>query len=466
MTHELVIKNGLVILETGEQFTELGIDRGKITAIGNQLDGHRVMDAKGLIVSPGMVDAHVHLTELGGGYRNGWEGYVTGTSAAAKGGVTSLIEMPMNQLPATIDGATIANKYRAGRHKLKVDVASLGGVLPANLNGGIQELDEAGVCGYFLSTCGQRAIEGDFQYSDDYTLYKAMVQVAQTGKVLTVHAENERLTSGLEQEARQRNEWSVSAFAKAHPVMAEVEAIHRIVMMAKETGCRISITHVSSQEGIEEVNKARDAGLDVTCEVCLHYLYFNEANLDSIGTLLKCAPPIRDAAQQAALWTYLKRGDVDFVASDHSTCPPELKETGNAFTAWSGVAGLQNNVDVMFDEAVQKRGLSLTQFVRLIATNPADRFGLTQKGRISLGKDADLTFIRPHSSYQLKATDLAYRYQISPYINRNIGAQVVQTLLRGQIVYSEQNGVQNGFNGEFIKLGHFEQSAHNRQMSS
>lgn len=455
MSYDLVIKNGLVILDGGEVQTDVAVQDGKIVAIGADLDGAKIIDAEGLIVSPGMIDAHVHITEPGGGYRDSWEGYVTGTSAAAKGGVTSFLEMPLNQVPATTDGASLQLKYDAGQGELKSDVFSYGGLVPYNLeNNGIFEQNEGGVIAYkaFMSTCGDRSIDGDFQNVDDYSLYEGMKQIAKTGKILSIHAENAEITDRLGEIAYANGETTLKAYVESRPVFTEVEPINRAILLAKETGCRIHIVHVACVEGVEAITKAREEGVDVTCETCTHYLYFETDELDSIGPVAKCSPPIRDKNQQDGLWEKVLNGEVLFVTSDHSPCTPDLKDKENAFDAWGGISGLQNNVDILFDEAVQKRGMSLTQFADIIATNVADLFDIKNKGRISVGKDADFVLIKPDSSYTLQAEDLEYRNKISPYIGREIGAQVVTTILRGEVVYSQEDGVTKAFPGEFVKM--------------
>lgn len=456
MNYDLIIKNGLVILEDGEVKTDVGVKDGKIAAIGNDLtNAEKVIDAKGLVVSPGMVDAHVHITEPGGSYRDQWEGYVTGTSACAKGGVTSFIEMPLNQIPATTDGKTLNIKYKAGEGKLKADVASFGGLVPFNLeNGGIKEQHESGAAAYkcFMATCGDRSIKDDFMNVDDYSLYEGMKQIAKTGKVLAIHAENAAITDKLGELAYKNGETSLKAYVASRPAFTEVEAIRRAIFFAKLTGCRIHICHVACPEGVAEITKAREEGIDVTCETCTHYLYFDTDELDAIGAVVKCSPPIRDKENQNSLWKKLMAGEVAFVTSDHSPCTPDLKDKTNAFEAWGGISAVQNNVDVLYDEGVQKRGMSLKQFADIIAANPADVFGLNKKGRISIGKDADFVLIKPNAPYVLKAEDLEYRNKISPYIGREIGAQVAKTILRGSIVYDKDNGVTGGFPGEFIKI--------------
>lgn len=453
MKFDSIIKNGLVILEDDEKEVEVGIKDGKIAAIGEDLgtDGD-VIDAKGLIVSPGMIDAHVHITEPGGGYRDLWEGYDTGTRASAKGGTTSFIEMPLNQVPATTDRESLKKKIDAGTGKLSVDVYTYGGLVPYNLDGGIQELDEDGVLAYkaFVATCGDRSIDGDFMNVDDYSLYEGMRQIAKTGKILTIHAENAAVTDKLGQIAYENGEKSLAAYVDTRPVFTEVEPIQRIITFAKETGCRVHIAHVACKEGVDLVKEAREEGVDITCETCTHYLYFYKEELDEIGPVVKCSPPIREKDRLPSMWDRLFSGDIEFVCSDHSPCTPDLKDTDNAFEAWGGISGLQSNVDMFFDEAVQKRNMPLTMFADLIAGNVARRFGLKDKGIIQVGRDADFVFIKPNSPHVLKAEDLEYKNKISPYLDREYGAQVAKTFVRGHEVYSLENGVSDEKPGKFI----------------
>lgn len=453
MSFDLIIKNGLVILDSGEAHTDVAVKDGKIAAIGNDLHcADQIVDASGLIVSPGMVDVHVHITEPGG-VRADWEGYVTGTKACAKGGVTTIVEMPLNQLPATTNKESIRAKYAAGNRKLHVDVASYGGLVPYNLNCGIQELDKEGVAAYkcFMATCGDPTIKGDFANVTDYELYEGMKQIAKTGKLLCIHAENATITDGLGKVAKERGEYTLAQYVASRPVFTEVEAIRRAIFFAKLTGCRIHICHVACPEGVEEVIKARAEGVDVTCETCVHYLYFTTDELDSIGMTSKCSPPIRDQKAKEGLWKYVFSGAAITAVSDHSPCTPELKDKTNAFDAWGGIAGVQNNVDILFDEGVQKRGLPLKKFADLIAKNPAERFNLASKGEIAVGKDADIILIAPETPYVIEAEDLEYRNKISPYIGRTVNAQIAKTFLRGNMVYSLDTGVINSAKGQFIR---------------
>ena len=286
---------------------------------------------------------------------------------------------------------------------------------------------------------------------DDYSLYEGMRQIAKTGKLLSIHAENGPITDKLGQLAQERGETSLAAYVDSRPVFTEIEPIQKIILFARETGCRVHIVHVACAEGIDLINEAANDGVDITCETCTHYLYFYKEELDDIGPVVKCSPPIREKSRLEGMWERVFDGKVMFVTSDHSPCTPDLKDTDNAFEAWGGISGIQNNVDMLFDEAVQKRGMSLVQFSDIIATNVAARFDLEGKGRIEVGYDADFVLIKGDSSYTVEKEELEYRNKISPYIGREIGAQVAGTILRGEEIYSLENGVSDAKIGKFYK---------------
>lgn len=450
MAYDLLIKNGKVILENTAIITDIAVKDGKIAAIGDGLDtGKDVIDAAGLIVAPGMIDAHMHISEPG---RTEWEGYESGTRALAKGGVTTCIEMPLNQMPATIDRKSLHTKFEAGKGKLNVDVASFGGLVPHNLDR-LHELAEEGVAAYkcFLSTCGSQE-EGslDFRNVDDYSFFIGLRKLGKLGKIVAVHCENAVICDRLGEDAKAAGKTTAHDYVASRPVFAEVEAVRRAIYLAKEAGCQLHICHVSCPEAVDEVTAARKAGQNVTCESCGHYFAVTTDEFAKIGNTAKCSPPIRDKDNQDRLWKKLLAGEIDLIASDHSPCTPDLKE-GGVFEAWGGISAAQNTLDIFFDEAVQKRGMSLNQFAKLIATNPADIFHLENKGRIAVGKDADLVFIKPDSSYVLKADDLEYKNKISAYVGRTINAQVARTILRGKTVYELGKGIANPHNGEFIR---------------
>lgn len=438
MSFDLIIKNGTVILENEARVVDIAVKGGKIAAIGQDLgDAKEVMDASGLVVSPGMVDAHTHISEPG---RSHWEGYETGTRAAAKGGITTMIEMPLNQLPATVDRASIELKFDAAKGKLTIDAAQLGGLVSYNIDR-LHELDEVGVVGFkcFVATCGDRGIDNDFRDVNDWQFFKGAQKLGELGQPVLVHCENALICDELGEEAKREGRVTAHDYVASRPVFTEVEAIRRVLYLAKVAGCRLHVCHISSPEGVEEVTRARQEGQDVTCESCPHYFVLDTDQFEEIGTLAKCSPPIRDLENQKGMWEKLFNGEIDCLVSDHSPCPPEMK-AGNIMKAWGGIAGLQSCMDVMFDEAVQKRGMSLPMFGKLMATNAADIFGLQQKGRIAPGKDADFVFIQPNSSYVLTNDDLEYRHKVSPYVGRTIGARITKTILRGDVIYDIEQG--------------------------
>ncbi|MFC0179227.1 allantoinase AllB [Thorsellia kenyensis] len=447
-TYDTLIKNGLVVLENEACELDVAISDGKIVALGKALGNAKdIIDATGHIVMPGMIDPHMHISEPG---RTEWEGYKTSGRAAAKGGVTTLIEMPLNQLPATVDKASMAAKFDAAKNKLTVDIALFGGLVNYNLDR-LHELEEGGVVAYkcFVATCGDKSISNDFRDVNDYEFFKGISQIAKFGSFIAVHAENAQICDGLGEEAIKEGRVTAHDYVASRPVFTEVEAIRRVLYLAKQANCSIHICHVSSPEGVAEVTRARQEGQDATCESCPHYFTITTDEFAKIGTLAKCSPPLRDKDNQERLWEKLLSGEIDFLGSDHSPCVPSMKE-GNIMQAWGGIAGLQNCLDMMFDEAVQKRGMSLAHFAKIMATNAADRFGLKHKGRIAIGKDADIAIIKPNTSYILKNEDLEYRHKVSPYVGRTINAKITKTLRRGELIYDMDQGVIESTNGRFI----------------
>ncbi|NLD17767.1 MAG: allantoinase AllB [Tissierellia bacterium] len=433
--YDLLVKNGLVVTEAGEVYADILVKDGKISAIGEDLkneEAAKVIDAEGMVITPGMIDTHAHFSEPG---RTEWEGYDTGTAAAAKGGVTSFIEMPLNQLPCTQDGESLYIKLEIEKEKIKVDGASLGALTPSNLDD-IQDLSDGGVVGYkaFMSTCGDRSLDNDMENVDDYSLWEGMRRIAKTGKTLGVHCENAKITDTLGAIAKANGPDTLKAYVESRPVFTEVEAVKRAIYLAQQTDVKLNICHCSCPEAVEEVTKAREAGFDYMAESCTHYFYFHTDELDDIGNTAKCSPPIRDLANQERMWEELFKGNIHFIGSDHSPCTPDLKE-GTAFSAWGGISAIQNSYDIFFDEAVNKRNMPLKQFVDVTATNAAKRFGLENKGSIQVGYDADLVLIDPKASYEVTTEGLEYKNKISAYVGRTIGCQIKTTIVRGNVVY-------------------------------
>ncbi|MCL2216942.1 MAG: amidohydrolase family protein, partial [Defluviitaleaceae bacterium] len=232
------------------------------------------------------------------------------------------------------------------------------------------------------------------------------------------------------------------SYFDTRPVFNEVEAVRRAAFFAKETGCKIHFVHLSSAEAVREALRARSEGVDVSIETCPHFLALNRDECHRLGTVAKCSPAIRSKEESDLLWKEFLAGNIDTVGSDHSPCPPHMKDTGgDIFKAWGGISGCQNVLDIMFDEAVQKRGMCPAHFSKILSTNPAERFGLPGKGKIAPGFDADLVLIKPNAPYILKTEDLQYKNKHSPYVGREIGCQIIKTLVRGHTVYERGVGI-------------------------
>src|SRR5688572_14057291 len=316
---------------------DVAIEDGVFAAIGPELEpSGEELDARGLHVLPGALDAHVHFNEPG---RTDWEGWETGTSALAAGGATACVEMPLNAHPPTVDGGAFDAKLAAARASAKVDFAFWGGLVPGPLER-MDELAERGVTGFKAFMC-DTGID-DFDAVDDDQLAAGMERAAVLGLPVLVHAERP-----AELRPMVGTDWR--AWVASRPPRAELAAIERALELAEATGCSLHVVHVSTGAGVAAVAEARARGADATCETCPHYLALTEDDLERLGTLVKCAPPLRPAEERDALWEQLARGRVAFVASDHSPCPPEMKAGGFA-AAWGGIAGAQSTLCVLLHE--------------------------------------------------------------------------------------------------------------------
>jgi allantoinase len=415
--YDLVVRGGTLV---GVGRADLAVLDGAIAAIGPELAGGaaRELDARGLHVLPGGLDPHVHFNEPG---RTDWEGFATGTAALAAGGMTACFDMPLNSTPPTVDGAAFDAKVAAARVAARVDYGLWGGLVAGRLDR-LEELAERGVVGFkaFMSASGI----ADFPAADDLTLLEGMAEAARLGLPVAVHAENDALTSGLAARALAAGRGSARDFAESRPLLAELDAVARAIGFASATGCALHVVHVSSGSGVGLVAQARAGGVDVTCETCPHYLVLGEADVEAIGAAAKCAPPVRDEPERAALWE--RMADVAFVASDHSPSPPELK-AGSFFAAWGGIAGCQTTLPVLLGE----RRLALEEIVRLLCVGAAERFRIPGRGRLEVGADADLALVDLAADHVLAADDLRYRHPVSAWVGRRLRARVVGTLLRG-----------------------------------
>jgi allantoinase len=442
---DLVIRGGTAILPTGQRQADISITDGTITAIGAEVsDGTETIDARNLVVLPGVVDPHVHFNEPG---RADWEGWEAGTRGAAAGGVTTVVEMPLNAHPPTVTAAAFDAKQAVASRKAIVDYGLWGGLQPDNL-GELESLVARGVVGFKAFMCGSGI--GDFTSVTDGILAIGLKAAARLGSIVSVHAESERYLGGANEQT-DRLSW-----CRARPRAAEVDAIRRLLVAMRSAGkhARAHVVHVSCAEGLAEVNAARAKGLDVTAETCPHYLAFTEDEFEQIGPALKCAPPIRDAATRAALWAEVLAGRVDLIGSDHSPCPAADKTKGmdDIWQAWGGVSGIQATLPVLLTEGVHARGMSLEQVVELTATGPARRFGLSpRKGSIVVGADGDFAIVDPDREWTLTSDQLQTRSGISPYLGRAFTGQVVRTIVRGATVFVDGDVVGTPGWGTLVK---------------
>jgi allantoinase len=407
---------------------DIGILDGLIAAISPELEGggREEIDAGGLELLPGAVDAHVHLNEPG---RADWEGFATGTAALAAGGVTTAVDMPLNAHPPTIDGDAFDRKRACGERSARIDFALWGGLLPGGI-GAMDELAARGVVGFkaFMSDSG---IE-DFAAADDLVLYEGMCRAAMLGLPVAVHAESPEITSGLLARAAAEGRSTMRDWIESRPIVAETEAIVRAIHLAEAAGCALHVVHVSTGRGVALVAEARARGVDVSCETCPHYLLLTGEDAERLGAVAKCAPPLRPAAELEALWAALADGSLPMIASDHSPSPPELKG-GTVLEAWGGIAGAQTTLPLVLSE----QRLSRERLIEALAAYPARRLALPGKGRLEPGADADLVLVDRTQSYQLRAEDLQQRHPISPFLGRTLKARVRRTIVRGQTVYAE-----------------------------
>jgi allantoinase len=395
--------------------------------------GAEVLDFGEAAVLPGLVDSHVHINEPG---RTDWEGFETGTRAAAAGGYTMLVDMPLNCLPETTTVAALKAKRHATHGKCRVDWATWGGVVSGN-QGDLEPMAAAGVLGFkcFLIHPG---ISG-FTMVTEKDLRTALPHVARTGLPLLVHAE---LSGPVDSAtaALSGADWrSYATYLKSRPDEAELSAIRLLLSLCREHRFRLHIVHLSTCQGLSILRAARAEGLPVTVETCPHYLHLAAETIAEGATLCKCAPPIRSRENREKLWQGLREGVIDLVATDHSPCPVSMKmlEKGNFEKAWGGIASLSLALPLMWTEA-RRRGFTLSDIARWMAEGPARLAGcFARKGRIAAGCDADFVVFDPDTEIEVTEDRLFYRHPVSPYLGETLRGKVTATYLRGTPVFVE-----------------------------
>ncbi len=424
---DVVFRAPRLIGPQGESSGAVGIRDGRVVAIESldaQLDTGRVVDlADDEVLLPGLVDTHVHVNDPG---RAEWEGFATATRAAAAGGITTLVDMPLNSLPPTIDVDALEIKRKAARDQVHIDVGFWGGAVHGNLDK-LRGLHEAGVYGFkcFLLHSGV----DEFPPVNPDELADALRELAGVDAMMIVHAED---SDAIEHAPTAHGE-NYRDFLASRPRGAENMAIAQVIELARRSGARVHILHLSSSDALPMIASARADGVRVTVETCPHYLSFTSEEIPDGGTQYKCCPPIREAANRELLWRGLADGTIDCIVSDHSPCTPDLKrfDIGDFGVAWGGVSSLQLGLSAVWSQA-RLRGFGLTDVVRWMAQKPAEQVGMRRKGSIAVGNDADLCVFAPDDAFVVDVQRLHHRNPVSPYHGRALSGVVRSTWLRGR----------------------------------
>ena len=424
----LVVRARRVVLPDGERAVAVHTEAGRITAVTgfDDVPESVVTLADDEVLLPGLVDSHVHVNEPG---RTEWEGFATATRAAVAGGVTTIVDMPLNSIPPTTTVDALHVKREAAKGQVSADVAFWGGAVPGNVDQ-LRPLHEAGVVGFkcFLLDSGVP----EFPPLDDAGLRATLTELATFDGLLIAHAED----AGVIAAAPAPHGPSYAGFLASRPGAAEESAIGRLIEAARDTGARVHVVHLADAGALPMLRAARAEGVPITVETCPHYLTFAAEEVPDGATAYKCCPPIREEVHREALWAALANGDIDLVVSDHSPCTPDLKllDEGDFGRAWGGIASLQVALPVVWSGA-RARGIPLSDVVRWMAEAPARLAGLPAKGVIAPGQDADLVAFAPEERWTVG--ELRHRNPVTPYAGRPLHGVVRRTWLRGEAVDGE-----------------------------
>ncbi len=430
----LIVRGALVVASDSVRVADVVIEEGVFVAIESEssMHGDSEIDARGMVLFPGLVDAHVHFNDPG---RECWEGLDSGSAALAAGGGTTFIDMPLNSHPPVLDRESFLAKRARGEAVSRLDFALWGGLTPESVKH-LDAMAEEGAVGFKAFLCPSGIDE--FGTADGRVLRAGMECAARFGLVVAVHAEDPVFIAEHQSRFPPPRAGNMRDWMESRPPEAERRAIALAVEIAGETGCKLHIVHVSSPEGLEEAMAGRAAGVDVSIETCPHYLLLDDFAAERIGISAKCAPPLRDAARVRALWEALASGKIDTIGSDHSPAPPEMKSGEDVFAAWGGIAGCQHGFPLLLDPGLPE--IPWSRWAELMARNPARRFGLAdRKGEVAVGFDADF-FLMDRRTSVIEVKDLLYRHAISAYLGMNLAWCIRGTWLRGQPVRSETRG--------------------------
>ena len=427
--HQLVIRAKRAVFPDGIRPAVVVVDDERITALLE--DGAAVEAREEIVVPddqvlmPGLVDSHVHVNEPG---RTPWEGYESATRAGLAGGITTILDMPLNSSPPTTTVANLGAKEEAAQGKLSVDVGFWGGAVPGNIDQ-MAPLWDKGVFGFKCFTAHSGIDE--YGYLGYEGVKEVLAELAELDAVLIVHAEDSRILAEAPQDITDQ----YATFLASRPRAAENTAIEQVLAAARETGARVHILHLSSAEALPAIRAAKQEGVKVTVETCPHYLTFASELIPDGATEYKCCPPLRENDNRKALWEGLKDGTIDHIASDHSPCTVDLKvkDTGDFGKAWGGVASVQLGLPAVWT-AGEEFGIELSDIARWLAANPCASFRVSGKGSIAVGNDADFAVVAPEETFVVDVEDLEHKNKISPYQGRTLRGVVKRTVLRGRTV--------------------------------
>lgn len=434
---QLLVRSERVVLPDGVRPATIRITDRLISDVGPHGDspaGVEELDVGSLVISPGLVDSHVHINDPG---RADWEGFEHATRAAAAGGVTTLVDMPLNSIPSTTSAAGLAAKQAAATGRCHVDVGFWGGVVPGNASD-LAPLAHAGVLGFkcFLSPSGV----AEFEHVSEQDLREALPEVSRLDLPLLVHAElpallkDPRSLNSSTTDPRRYETW-----LRSRPPESELAAIDLLLSLARQYGVRLHIVHLATPDALPRIERARQAGVRVTVETCPHYLTFAAEEIADGATSLKCAPPIRERSHRDGLWTGLMGDAIDFIATDHSPAPPALKalDTGSFLDAWGGISSLQLSLAAVWT-GMASRGFPLERTGAWLSQRPARLAGIdAQKGTVAPGRDADLVVWDPDATTVIAGSTLYHRHPVTPYSGMTLRGRVQTTLLGGEVVFRD-----------------------------
>jgi allantoinase len=430
----MIIRGGTVVTARGVEKADVAIAGEQITAVGVNLpdDGEEI-NASGLHVFPGGIDSHVHFNEPG---RTEWEDIAHGSAALAAGGYTSFIDMPLNNLPVTTDVEAFDEKLAALKRSSIVDFGLWGGLVPGNLDQ-LEPLVERGVMGFKAFMCPSGIDE--FPASDLVTLREGMKRIAALDSILLVHAEDPQVL-----QSPSGKTWR--DFVLSRPPEAEWSAIAHAVAIANETGCRLHVVHVSTEHGFAMIREAQEQGVDVSGETCPHYVLYADYELERLGGIGKCAPPLRSTIFQGNLWDSLVGGKIPIVVSDHSPSTADLKQSDDFNAVWGGISGCQSTRQLLLAQAQ----LGIGSIAAITSTNIAQRFRMEGKGDIAPGLDADMWIVALDHKDVVRSESLLYRNPFSAHEGQAIRGRTIRTLVRGQTAYADGKPATNPI-GRFLR---------------